>query len=57
MLIYQKNIGSDTGFKRWSDRRREMKITVITVCLNSVDTIEKAINSVIGQKYDDFETV
>lgn len=34
-----------------------MKITVITVCLNSVNTIEKAIKSVVGQDYVDKEYI
>lgn len=34
-----------------------MKITVITVCLNSVDTIERAIKSVIGQTYSKLEYI
>lgn len=34
-----------------------MKITVITVCFNSVDTIEKAIKSVINQDYLDKEYI
>lgn len=34
-----------------------MKITVITVCLNSADTIEKAVNSVIKQKHCDLEYI
>ncbi|MDE7430531.1 MAG: glycosyltransferase [Lachnospiraceae bacterium] len=34
-----------------------MKITVITVCLNSADTIEKAIKSVIEQRYHGLEYI
>ncbi len=34
-----------------------MKITVITVCRNSADTIEKAIQSVLSQKYYDLEYI
>lgn len=34
-----------------------MKITVITVCLNGVHTIERAIKSVIGQEYRDLEYI
>jgi len=34
-----------------------MKISVITVCLNSVKTIERAIRSVQNQQYDDLEYI
>lgn len=34
-----------------------MKISVITVCFNSVDTIEDAIRSVAAQKYSDVEYI
>lgn len=34
-----------------------MKISIITVCLNSAQTIEQTIQSVIGQKYDNYEYI
>ena len=34
-----------------------MKISVITVCLNSAKTIEQTIQSVIGQDDTDFEYI
>ena len=34
-----------------------MKITIITVCMNSVNTIEKTIRSVIEQEYSDLEYI
>lgn len=34
-----------------------MKISIITVCLNSSDTIEDTINSVLGQDYKDIEYI
>lgn len=34
-----------------------MKITIITVCYNSADVIEKAIRSVISQNYSDYEYI
>ena len=34
-----------------------MKISVITVCLNSADTIERTINSVMDQEYKDIEYI
>lgn len=34
-----------------------MKISIITVCLNSENTIEKTIQSVLSQQYDDFEYI
>lgn len=34
-----------------------MKISIITVCLNSEKTIEQTIQSVIGQEYDDYEYI
>lgn len=34
-----------------------MKITIITVCLNSVKTIERAVKSVVGQNYHDLEYI
>ena len=34
-----------------------MKISVITVCLNSEKTIEKTIKSVITQNYDEIEYI
>ena len=34
-----------------------MKISIITICLNSEKTIEKTINSVIHQKYKNIEYI
>ena len=34
-----------------------MKVSIITVCLNSEDTIERTINSVIRQTYEDIEYI
>ena len=34
-----------------------MKISIITVCLNSEKTIEQTIRSVLGQKDEDFEYI
>jgi len=34
-----------------------MKFTIITVCLNSSNTIEKTINSVLSQKYNNIEYI
>lgn len=34
-----------------------MKISIITVCLNHADTIERTIQSVINQKYDEVEYI
>lgn len=34
-----------------------MRISIVTVCYNSVETIERAIKSVIGQDYDDVEYI
>ena len=34
-----------------------MKISIITVCLNSDKTIEKTINSVVSQDYDNIEYI
>lgn len=45
--IQLENIGTD----------RIMKITIITVCFNSVRTIERTIRSVIEQDYDDLEYI
>ena len=34
-----------------------MKISIVTVCLNSVETIEDTIKSVLIQSYDDIEYI
>ena len=40
-----------------SHREETVKISIITVCLNSSDTIEDTINSVLGQDYKDIEYI
>ena len=34
-----------------------MKLSIITVCLNSEKTIEKTIKSIINQDYQDYELI
>lgn len=34
-----------------------MRVSIITVCLNSVNTIEETLNSVLGQNYPDIEYI
>ena len=38
-------------------RRKKLKVSIITVCLNSVNTIEQTIQSVLNQTYKDIEYI
>lgn len=35
----------------------KLKISIVTVCFNSVKTIKKTIKSVLGQDYDNIEYI
>lgn len=39
------------------NREHDLKITIITVCFNTVDSIERTIQSVIGQTYENIEYI
>ena len=45
-----------TNFKRKHDVKI-VKISIIVICKNSINTIKNSLNSVINQTYQDFELI
>ncbi len=45
------------SFSLWANPKREMKVTIITVTLNSAKFLEDCINSVINQEYENIEHI